>query len=464
MTQSISAARQVCGQHQQEHLLAWWDRLDEPRRAELLSQIEALDWPTIERMRAELVAERDTTGSAAFEAADAVHPPAAEQAQARATGEAALRAGEVGVILVAGGQGTRLGFDAPKGTFAIGPLSGASLFEIHARKILAAERRSGCPLPFYIMTSHANDADTRRFFAERRFFGLDPARVMFFTQGMLPALWPDGRIVLESPSRIFLGPDGHGGLLDALRRTGMLDDMRRRGLATLFYFQVDNPLVEIAEPAFLGLHVLHRAQMSIKVCAKRDPEEGLGVIVRRKDRLGIVEYTDPLLTHNMKIDRRPNGDLLFKYGSVAIHVFARTFLESEADAGLPLHRAHKKVPYCDAEGHTVKPKKENAYKSEKFIFDALPDAERSLAVEFDREEEFSPVKHATGADSPETTRRGMMVKFARWLEACGVEVPRLPDGSLRYRIEIDPLYADNAAELRARLPAGFRIEGDTYLH
>ena len=456
-------ARAVLDEHQQGHVLKFWDKLDDAQQARLLGQIESLDFKALERIRSILAG-----GTSAVHAAAGPMTPAPvlalranEAEEPRRTGEAALAKGEVGVILVAGGQGTRLGYDGPKGTYALAPLSNASLFEIHARKILALERRHDASIPLYIMTSQANDADTRQFFKQHAFFGLTPDRVKFFTQGMLPAFWPDGRLVLEGPDRLFLAPDGHGGVLSALDRTGMLADMKRRGVTTLFFFQVDNPLVEIAEPVFIGLHVARGSEMSVKVCAKRDAAEGLGVVVLRDGRHAVVEYTE--LTDQQKNARQPDGELLFKYGSVAIHIFSRTFLEREAAAGLPLHQAHKKVPFCDETGTTRKPAAANAFKFEKFIFDALPDATRPLILEFAREDEFSPVKNAEGNDSPATARLAMIEKAARWLAACGVKMPRDAGGQPVYRLEIDPVYANSADELKQRLPPGFEIGGDALL-
>jgi UDP-N-acetylglucosamine/UDP-N-acetylgalactosamine diphosphorylase len=367
----------------------------------------------------------------------------------------------VGAILVAGGQGSRLGYDGPKGAFAIGPVSNATLFEIHARKILALERRYGGKVPFYIMTSQANDQATREFFDRHDAFGLSRDRIHFFVQGMWPALWGDGRLIMEATGRLFMSPDGHGGTLSALRDRGMLDDMRRRGLASLFYFQVDNPLVEIADPAFIGAHTDRGAQFSVKVCAKRDPDEGLGVVVRRGGRCAVIEYTE--LTKEQKNAVLPNGRLKFCYGSVAIHAFALDFLAKEAEMALPLHVAHKKIAFVNEAGQVEKPAAPNGYKFEKFIFDALPDAATALNVEFAREDEFSPVKNAEGADSPATARRDIVRKFARWMEASGVAVPRDASGEPRHAIEIDPCFALDAAELKQRLPRGFALDRDTYL-
>jgi len=335
------------------------------------------------------------------------------------------------------------------------------LFHIHARKIVALERAYGSTVPFYIMTSRSNDHETKAFFEQHDYFGLSRDRVKFFVQGMWPALTADGRIVLDQKDHVFMSPDGHGGILSALRVNGMVDDMERRGLETLFYFQVDNPLVEIADPAFVGFHKKCGAQMSVKVCAKRDPQEGLGVVVRRNGRNAIVEYTE--LTKEQKHEVLPDGHLKFRFGSVAIHVFSMEFLKAEANAELPLHVAHKKVPYCDEQGNLVKPEKPNAYKFEKFIFDSLPDAETVLNYEFAREDEFSPVKNATGSDTPDTARRDMMRKWARWMEACGVQIPKNEEGDPLHKIELDPCFALGPEELKKKLKKGFKITGDVLL-
>ncbi|MDI6775400.1 MAG: UDPGP type 1 family protein [Verrucomicrobiota bacterium] len=460
MAISCEEAKNRLNKEGQAHLLRFWDRLAMERQANLLRQIESLDFETVRRMQDALRRKADAAPPAIAPAEEAAVTPQTLEA-ARAAGEQALRAREVGVILVAGGQGTRLGHDGPKGCFPIGPITNAPLFEIHARKILARERRYRAPVPFYVMTSRENDAATRDFFLKRNFFGLKPDRVAFFVQDMWPALGPDGRIVLDAPDHIFMNPDGHGGILSALKNTGMLDDMARRGLRALFYFQVDNPLVEIADPLFVGLHRLRNAQMSVKVCEKTDPEEKVGVVARLNDRNAVVEYNE--LTGEQKRARDAGGRLLHRLGNVAIHVFSLDFLRLESEADLPLHVAHKKVPTCLENGDTVQPEQPNAYKFEKFIFDALPHAERSLNVLFAREDEFSPVKNAAGAYSPETARRDMIRKFARWLEACGVAAPKTGAGEIRCSIEIDPCFADSAEALRTRLGKNYRIEGDALL-
>jgi UDP-N-acetylglucosamine/UDP-N-acetylgalactosamine diphosphorylase len=461
MAVSYDEARTIVEANEQTQLLRFHDKLSDDEESQLIAQINDIDFAAVAKMREEL-----RSGDAAGASHDDIEPAPVvgvdelTHGTFAATGEQVIRDGKVAVLLVAGGQGTRLGFDGPKGTYPVAPMSNASLFEIHARKILALETLYCAEVPFYIMTSIINNQATVDFFKENDYFGLSADRVKFFVQGTLPALMPDGQMILDTPSHIFVSPDGHGGTLTALDKSGMLADMESRGINAVFFFQVDNPLVEIADPAFIGLHTEQAADMSVKVCAKRDPNEGLGVTVQKDNTVSIVEYTE--LTDAQKNETLDDGELRFKFGSVAIHIFSLPFLKKEAEAGLPLHRAHKKVPFCDDAGNTVKPDKPNAVKFEKFIFDALPHADKVTIVEFLREEEFSPLKNADGNDSPATVSRDMTLKFARQLEQCGIDVPgSASDPTIK--IEIDPCYALNAAQLKTKLPGDFKIEGDVLL-
>jgi len=442
-------AKALLAKHNQSHLLRFWDRLDPAARAALLQQVADLDFANIARMQAMLKTKSATVSASEARPAQVVELEAASRTRAIARGEEELRSGRVGVVLVAGGQGSRLGFEGPKGAFPIGPVTNAVLFHFHVRKVLALGRRHSVILPLYIMVSRANHAATRACFAEHGWFGMKPADVHFFEQGMWPALDADGRIILDAPGHIFQSPDGHGGTLSALAASGALADMEKRGLKTIFYFQVDNPMVEVADSAFLGVHLNEQADISLKVCAKRDPQEGLGVVVERDGRCAMVEYSE--LTDEQKNRRTAGGDLYFKFGSVAIHVFSLPFLKQEARAALPLHVAHKKVPVCGDNGKTVTPVKPNGYKFEKFIFDVLPDAKKVVNLAFDRREEFSPVKNASGDDSSATTQRDLSAKWARWLKAVGVAVPDDEAGYPRTPVEIDPCFALDPADLVVRL-------------
>ena len=390
----------------------------------------------------------------------------AAERRASEAGEALLREGRVAAILLAGGQGTRLGFDGPKCDFPFAPITGRTLFAHHAAKIAAIRRRYGTSLPWLIMTSPQNDAATRESFARAGHFGLEPSSVRFFVQGTLPAVDREtAEILLEAPDRIALSPDGHGGLLAAMRGAGLLDELRAAGVSTLFTFQVDNPLVRVARPALLGNHALAGAEMSSVVVRKVGPSERMGVVATVGGRTALVEYSD--LPRELAERREPDGELTFWAGSIAVHCVALDLAERLTAPGgsrLPHHRADKKVPYVRADGTTIEPEAPNAVKFETFLFDALPFAERTVTVEAERADEFSPIKNAEGSDSPATARRDLNRLYARWLEGAGVLVPRDANGEPRYDLEVDPRLALDGDELRERLPAGLReISGPTVL-
>lgn len=434
-----------CGQ---SHVLGYWSKLKPSGREALLAQVEKLDLDGLESCKKTLenVWANGREGEQAARATrrdglpvKVVHLKGKKLAEAVAAGEKELKAGRVAVLLVAGGQGSRLGFDGPKGCYPIGPVTGKPLFWFHTRKVLALKRRYGKSVPFYIMTSEGNNAATTEFFEKNGYFGLDKEDIFFFTQGQWPGMTADGKIILDNPSHIFTSPDGHGGLLAALKRSGALADMKRRGIKSIFFFQVDNPLVDIASPSFIGAHVLAKSQYSLKLYAKEDPMDKLGMPMRFGDRCKMIEYSE--MTEEQCRRKAKDGKLYYLYGSPAIHVFDRTFLERAASKAMPIHLAFKKIPFVDTKGKTVKPSAPNGYKFEKFIFDILPDAERTLMVAFERKEECSPVKNAEGTNSPATCRAEMQEKWRRMLARAGVEVP---DG---IPVEIDPAYAIDSKDI-----------------
>ena len=342
------------------------------------------------------------------------------------------------------------------------------LFQVFAEKILAAGRRYGRPLHWFIMTSHANHAATEAFFAEHRFFGLDRARVHFFRQGRMPAVNFEGKILLETKSSLALSPDGHGGSLRALQRSGALDLMHREGVDTLSYFQVDNPLVRCIDPAFVGWHHLRGSEMSSKMVAKAYAEEKVGVFCAQDGRLTVVEYSDLPLELQRETDAA--GKLRYVAGSIAIHVLDREFVRRMAGGGegvaLPFHRADKKIPTLDAAGAPVRPEKPNGVKFELFVFDAVPFARAPLVIETLRTDEFSPVKNADGADSPLTCRNDQLRQFARWLRAEGAAPATDATGLPAFPLEVSPLFGydeDSFAESWRRLAVKPRIEPGLYL-
>ena len=425
-----------CGQ---EHVLAYWKKLNAKERKALLEQIAKIEPKSVKYCQEALKKGGDKVDSSKGKAPKVAELKGAALKKAIAAGEKELRAGRVAALLVAGGQGSRLGYDGPKGCYSIGPITGAPLFYFHARKILARSIRYGAPIPWYIMTSEANNEATVKCFEENDYFGLNPDDVFFFTQGMWPGMTADGKIILDAPGHVFMSPDGHGGLLAALKRSGALADMKSRGIRSISFFQVDNPLVEVADPAFIGYHMLEKSEYTLKLCAKRDPFEKVGMPMLIGKSYRMVEYSE--MTKEQCL-RKQGGKLYYLYGSPAIHVFDRAFLDREAAKAMPIHLAFKKIPTVVG-GKVVKPTEPNGYKFEKFIFDILPNAKRAAFLAFEQKDEFSPVKNAEGSDSPATCKADMQAKWARWFAELGVKVPAdLP-------LEIDPVYALDAQDLKS---------------
>lgn len=443
----------TCQRFGQSHVFAGWDLLDAGQRATLVEQISELDLEQLVK----LFADRNTTYS--LPSSHRINPlpgvlPDGPDPEAKAIGEASLARGEVAALVVAGGQGTRLGFDHPKGLFPIGPVSGKSLFQIHAEKVLARSRRHGKPIPLLVMTSHATHAETVYFFDHHANFGLPHSEVHFFQQGTMPALdLATGQLLLEHAGGLFISPDGHGGTLTALAKCGLLDRLANRGIKHIFYFQVDNPLVKIADPRFLGQHIRARADVSNKVIPKDGPHDKLGNFVLIDDKLSMIEYSD--LPDALARETDADGKLRIRAGNPAIHIFDVGFLQRNlegASAGLPFHLAKKKVPYWDpATGDVVQPAKENALKFERFIFDVLPLAERWAAVETPRSEEFAPLKNATGPDSAETVKRAISDLAAEWVRTIGANATP--------PIEISSLAALEPDDLRGKVRSGATITG-----
>lgn len=428
----------------QGHVFRGWGELTEEAQAAFLAQLEAVDLPLMARLGASLASTSDggTPSLAPPEVFPATPGADREDERARATsrGEALLAAGKVGFVLVAGGQGSRLGFDGPKGAYEIGPVTPKSLFEWHAARLQAAGTRHGFVPRWYVMTSAANDAETRAFFEAHGHFGFDPADVFVFQQDMLPALDLEGRIVLAAPGELFLAPNGHGGTLAALQSSGALAHMEAHGVEQLSYFQVDNPLGRHADPLFIGLHDLAGAEMSSKVVAKRDADEKVGVLGLIDGALGCIEYSD--LSDELRHAADGEGNLLFSAGNIAAHVIRRDFVQGLTEGGdldLPWHIARKNLKSLSVSGDPVE---QPGVKFETFIFDALSQTTASVVLEVLRAEEFSPVKNAEGNDSPGTCREA--------LSAIAAAIVGGQDGP----VELDPRLAETPAEFAAAQPVG----------
>ncbi len=473
---TVDAIRKRLSDVGQEHLLAFYGELDAAGRESLLRQICAIELESLPEL-----ARKYVHADAAFALPAGVGPapyyPLRHEADGgkaartwdrehyRRVGRELISAGKVAAFVVAGGQGSRLGYEGPKGCFPAGAVSGKPLFAIFADALLGAQDRYGVAIPWYVMTSPLNHAQTIAFFERSEYFGLQRENVMFFQQGVMPTMdIRSGKVLLASKGDLATNPDGHGGSLRALWQSRAIDDMNRRGVEIISYFQVDNPIVNIIDPVFLGLHASapdSSGEMSSKMVAKRDAAERVGVFCShgagpKQGRVEVIEYSD--LPAELSEERNADGSLRYCAGSIAVHAIGVGFVEqlnrSAAGGGfaLPFHRAEKKVACVDhATGASVQPAANNAVKLEAFVFDALPLCERSIVLEADRVEEFAPIKNASGSDSAASSARLQTERAARWLESLGVAVPRTDSAEPDCTLEVSPRTATTAAELRSAM-------------
>ncbi|KAF5352769.1 hypothetical protein D9756_005898 [Leucocoprinus leucothites] len=436
----------------QDHLFKFWSTLDPAGQKVLAAQLEALDIERVNRVYKKATTEEEALNDPAAQA-EAIEPipkdatdsvvSNPEKAQEwRRIGLDAISRGQVGVLLLAGGQGTRLGSSAPKGCYDIGLPSHKSLFQYQAERVArlqrVAEQESNKPagsvvIPWYVMTSGPTRRDTEDYFKQNSYFGLAPANVIFFEQGTLPCLTMDGKVLLETPSRVAVAPDGNGGVYAATRAPlsstspkSVLDDLQKRGILYVHAYCVDNCLVRVADPVFLGYSIQKQADCAAKVVPKASPSESVGVVARRGNKYGVVEYSEISKEQAERRDQE-TGELAFRAGNIANHFYTTAFLrrvESFEDE-LAFHIARKKIPHVDLEsGQIVKPAKPNGMKLEMFVFDVFPFTQRFAVLEVERREEFSPLKNApgTGSDDPDTSRRDLLAQHQRFLESAGATV------------------------------------------
>jgi len=477
LDQRHAAARATLDAAHQSHVLDHYDTLTDDQKASLLAEIEGIDWPEVTRLiethvkhKPEFVMPDNLEPAPWYPhtPADADKP---RYAQARTHGETLIAEGKVAAFTVAGGQGTRLGWDGPKGTFPATPIRGLTLFACFAEYLKKAEDKYGAPVPWYVMTSPINDAPTRAFFEENKHFGLDPKNIMIFPQAMMPAIdMATHKVLLKTPHELALSPNGHGGSLKALWTSGAIADMKKRGVEQISYTQVDNPIVRMLDPLFIGLHALDGAQMSSKMLPKAFPKEKLGNFCLVDGQMTVIEYSN--LPDELAEQTTDTGELKFRAGSIALHAIRVDFVETlntGADGfSLPFNRAEKKVAYWDEKaGATATPDTPNAVKLETFVFDALPMTENSIIYETDRTDEFGPIKNADvdgtiETDSPASSKALQTERAARWLESRGVTVPRDADGVVNATIEIKQttaIYPEDLAdvELPGKVEAGAEL-------
>ena len=398
--------------------------------AELAKQLEALDWNELKSALNECIFQKEEANLPAEYGPASYFPLAPENAEQKKLydkafkhGEVLIRSGKTAAFTVAGGQGTRLGYDGPKGTLPVSSIQKKTLFQLFAEQILGISKQYEVTIPWYIMCSPLNLEATTIHFEENNYYGLGKENLKFFAQGVIPATDFQGNLLRASQDSLALSPNGHGGSLKALIDSGSITDMAERGIEHVSYFQVDNPLVNTINPLFIGLHDLQKSDMSSRSLTKTGPFEKLGNFVSIGDRITIIEYSD--LPEEKAIEKEKDGRIKYRAGSPAIHILRRDFIEQFANGEikLPYHRAEKKVSFVDDNGDLINPKEANAVKFETFVFDALPLAKNPLILEADRHEEFSPVKNMTGVDSLESSQADQIKRAKRWLSHANITVP-----------------------------------------
>lgn len=459
MSSTSVPPRDLLHAHGQGHLLRFWDELDAAARQALLDEIAQIDFQLMTRLIDKWVLHEPPAEKFNDIQPVPMIPADPPSAEARDAGEQALRDGRVGLFLVAGGQGTRLGFPGPKGMYPIGPVTKRTLFEYHADKIHDAQRRYGCCLPWYIMVSDTNEEPTRRFFEAQDYFGLGADNVKFVRQRMVPCVDMDGRFMLAEPGRLAMNPNGHGGCIPAMVETGVIADARNRGVDILSYFQVDNWAVKLADPVFIGHHVLRRAEMSSKNHRKNDVRESVGVHCLCDGQYRVIEYTE-LDIYPQLLETTPDGRIVHAAGNPAIHILSVDFVERvyRHFEDFPWHRANKKIPCINEDGALLAPEKPNGYKFETFIFDALRFVRHEpVCLEIHRCGEYTPVKQHHGSNSVIAAWESMREYWGDWLETAGCKVPRDKDGKVAVPVEISPRFAFSKEEFLQKM-AGRIIE------
>lgn len=383
----------------QTQLLKFFDELNEGQQESLLAQIDQLDLSVLEQLENEKNVQRGS-----FEPLGAVTLDEIEQNKElfRATGLNAIRHGKAACVLLAGGQGSRLGFEHPKGMFNIGVNRELYIFECLFNNLMEVTDEAGAFVHIFIMTSESNDSETREFLAENKYFGYSEEYVHFFIQEMAPAVDENGKILLADKSTIAMSPNGNGGWFSSMCNAGLFTLIEREGIQWLNVFAVDNVLQRMADPVFIGATIESGCSCGGKVVAKADPEEHVGVLCLEDGKPSIVEYYE--MTDEMINRRTPDGTLAYNYGVILNYLFRTDKLLATLDKKLPLHMAHKQVTHVNDNGDIVEPEKPNAYKFETLVLDMIHMQDSCLAYEVVREREFAPVKNKEGVDSVVSAR------------------------------------------------------------
>ena len=394
----------------QKYIKAMMEKNTTEQNEKLTKRLEEIDFSVLEHIeRKETVNERGV-----FAPLDAVEVSEIEArgAEFKGLGLKAIREGKVGAVLLAGGQGTRLGLDRPKGTLNIGVAKELYLFEQLLRNLMDVTDEAGVYVPLYIMTSNINNADTTAFFEEHDYIGYPKDYVKFFVQEMVPACDYEGRIYMESQTEVAMSPNGNGGWFSSMVNAGLLSDIKERGIEWINVFAVDNCLQRIADPMFVGATIAYGCESGAKVVRKAAPDERVGVLCTEDGKPSIAEYYE--MTEEMATARKENGDLKYGFGVILNYLFSEKKLEQIADARMPIHVVEKKIPYMDVDGTFVKPEQPNGYKFETLVLDMVHMMDDCIPYEVVREREFAPIKNLHGVDSLDSARELM--------KGCGIEL------------------------------------------
>jgi len=397
-------AEKILKENNQEQVLAFFDSLDEAKKSEFLKQIENINWSDIKMIGKETAQKR---GTFAVPPAVSISEIEADKSKYEAAGITAIKNGEVGAVLLAGGMGTRLGFDLPKGCYNVGQTHELYIFECLINNMMDVVKAAGTYVPLYIMTSEKNDAATRAFFEEHNYWGYDKTFVKFFVQDMACAVDYNGKLLLEEKGRLATSPNGNGGWFTSMIKAGLDKDLHQRGIKWLNLFGVDNVLQRIADPVFVGATILGNYESASKVVRKVEPHEKMGLLCLEDNKPSIVEYYE--MSKEMAESRVADGSLEYKYGVILNYLFALDKLEAIVNNQLSVHVVEKKIPYINEKGELVSPTEPNGYKFELLVLDMIHMMENNLAFEVEREKEFAPIKNLHGTDSVDSARE-LLVK------------------------------------------------------
>lgn len=405
MEEKYSILKNKLKKYNQEHLLNFYEKLEEEEKQKILNQIEKIDFEQTNNLY-EKTQEKIEFGDAKIEPINYVEKDKLskeEYEEYDKLGSDIIKSGKLAVVTMAGGQGTRLGHKGPKGTFDIGLDSHKSIFEILCDTLKEAKNKYGVYVPWYIMTSEENNKQTTEFFENNNYFGYDKEKIKFFKQGQLPMCNTEGKIILDENGLIKEAADGHGGVFESMRKDNVIEDMRNKDIQWVFIGGVDNILVKMVDSVLIGLSIKNNVLAAGKSVVKAGPKEKVGVFCKRNGRPSVIEYTE--ITEEMAEAKNDNGDLLFGESHILCNLFNIKAIENISDKKLPYHSAFKKAKYINEKGDIIVPEKPNAYKFEAFLFDAFESLEDMAIMRVKREEEFAPVKNAEGVDSPATAKK-----------------------------------------------------------